>query len=117
MCVQLQTCHTGLDGGISVVFADAEDAVHLVECDAERAFGCDNGTFDPGSGAVRDDGCFIFRTDFDGFGDFGVGFRENDGIWQRASVIGGVACVCIPDGVICAETCAEQVAEFFMCVF
>ena len=76
-----------LDGGISIVWIDAEDTVHFVECDTERAFGCNGCAFDSGTGAVGDDRYFVFRTNFDNFRNFGVGFREDNGIWARVSVV------------------------------
>jgi hypothetical protein len=117
MCVQLQACYTRLDGGISVVLTDAENAVHFVQCNAERAFSCDNCTFNAGTGAIGDYRYTVFRANFDNFGNFGVGFRESDSIWERASVIGGIAGVCVSDSTICAEACSKQGTEFSMRVF
>jgi hypothetical protein len=114
VCVQLETRYACLDGGISVVVADAEDAVHIVQRDAERAFGCDDSPFNAGPRSVGDYRHLIFCTDFDNFGNFGVGFRESDGIRERASVIGGIASVCVSDGTICAEACSEKILEFLM---
>ena len=114
MCVQLQPRHTRLDRSVSIVRTDAKNTVHFIKCDAECTFRCDNSTFYASASAVRDDGYFIFRTDFDDLSDFSIRFREDDGIWQRTSVIGGIACVRVSNSVICAETCSEQRAEFFM---
>ena len=114
MCVQLQACYTCLDGGISVVLTDPEDTVHFVQRDAERAFGCDDSTFNTSSRAIRDYRHFIFSTDSDNFGDFGVGFRESDGIRERASVIGGIASMRVSDSTLRAEACAEKCMEFLM---
>ena len=87
MAVQLETRYACLDGGISVVLTNAEDAVHFVECDAERAFGSDNCAFNTGASAVGDDRYVIFRTDSDNIGDFGVGFWEYDCIGERAAMV------------------------------
>jgi hypothetical protein len=114
MCVQLQACHTRLDGSVSVVLTDAENAVHFVQRDAECTFGCDDSTFNTRTGAIGDYRHTVFCTDFDDFGNFSVGFRKSDGIWERASVIGGIASVCVSDGTLCAEVCSEQTLEFLM---
>ena len=112
-----QTGYACLDGGIFIVCVDVEDSVHFAECDTECVFGCDDCAFDTGAGAVGNDRYLMFRADFNDIGDFGVGFREGDGIWAGATVIGGVACVCVSDGVICAEARSEEGAEFFVWVF
>ena len=95
---------------ISVVWTDTADAVHFVECDAKRAFGCDDCALQRRClGTIRDDRYLMFCTDFDQYLRLRRWFsgrrRHLVGVpwWYEASR----ACAS-RTALVCAETCSEE---------
>ena len=108
MFVELLAGDAGFDCGVHVGGADAEDAVHAREIDAQAAAHGDDTAFDGRAGAKGHDRHLVRGADTGDLGYFFNAGGKGHGLWRLRGVVGGVGGVCAAHFRSCIQARAEE---------
>ena len=109
--LQGEAADAGFDGGVQVVRADAEDAVHLPHVDGDAAAKGVHVALERGARAEWDDGKLMARAHFQDGADFLSGLRKTDQVRQRGRVGAFAVAVMLADGLGGGGAVAEKDAQ------